>query len=97
MSSTEMFSAIDLALLIAGREQEASSRTITSVTGGEGSRDYMVTVEDRVFLDDSLLAHRVRIWVIRKSDDEWKLERALWSRISRSGGEGFIYTKGRTL
>ncbi len=84
ISSAAIVSAIDIALLIAGRAQEASSRTITSVTGGEGSRDYMVTVEDRGYLDDSLLGHRVRIWVTRTDDAEWKLERALWSRIGRS-------------
>lgn len=97
IASAEIFSAIDIALLIAGREQEAFGRTITSVTCGEGCPEFMVTVEDRGYLDDSLLGYRLRIWVAKLPDNQWKLERVLWSRIGRSGGEGVIYTKGRTL
>ena len=81
--------AILVALKFVGEGLKGNSKIIDARTPPETQETATITITESGYLDDAIRGERWRLWLIKKADGTWIINRALWAQLCDRPGRRF--------
>lgn len=83
-----------VAIKFVGAGLKGSTKIIEVRTPPESQDPATVTVTESGYLDDAIAGERWRLWLTKKADGVWIVDRALWAQLCGRPGRSF-YSAGK--
>jgi len=81
--------AILVALKFAGAGLKGNTKVIEAQTPPETQETATITITESGYLDDAIAGERWRLWLTKKADETWIINRALWAQLCSRPGRRF--------
>lgn len=70
-----------VALKFVGEGLKGNSKIIDARTSPEAQETATITITESGYLDDAIRGERWRLWLVKKADGTWEINRALWAQL----------------
>ena len=81
--------AVLVALAFVGPGLKGNSKIIDACTPPETQETATITITESGYLDDAIRGERWRLWLVKKADGTWIINRALWAQLCDRPGRRF--------
>lgn len=81
--------AVLVALRFVGAGLKGNTKSIEARTPPESQDTTTITVTESGYMDDAISGERWRLWMTKKADGTWVIERALWAQLCSRPGQRF--------
>jgi hypothetical protein len=81
--------AVLVALAFVGAGLKGNTKSIEVRTPPESQDTSTITVTESGYLDDAIRGERWHLWLVKKADGTWVLNRALWAQLCDRPGRRF--------
>ena len=81
--------AVLVALAFVGAGLKGNTKSIEVRTPPESQDTATITVTESGYLDDAIRGERWRLWLVKKADGTWIINRALWAQLCDRPGRRF--------
>jgi hypothetical protein len=78
-----------VALKFVGEGLKGNSKIIDARTPPETQETATITITESGYLDDAIRGERWRLWLVKKADGTWIINRALWAQLCDRPGRRF--------
>lgn len=81
--------AVIVALRFVGAGLKGNTKSIDVRTPPESQETATITITESGYLDDAIRSERWRLWLVKKADGTWIINRALWAQLCDRPGRRF--------
>jgi hypothetical protein len=81
--------AVLVALRLVGAGLKGNTKSIEVRTPPESQDTSTITITESGYLDDAIRGERWRLWLVKKADGTWIINRALWAQLCDRPGRRF--------
>ena len=82
--------AVLVALRFVGEGLKGNTKIIDARTPPETQETATITITESGYMDDAISGERWRLWMVKKADGTWIINRALWAQLCTDQGGDFI-------
>jgi hypothetical protein len=83
-----------VALRFVGAGLKGNAKTIEVIIPQESQETATISITESGYLDDAIRGERWRLWLAKKTDGTWEINRVLWAQLCSRPGRRF-YSAGK--